>query len=148
MKTISLKIFTMFIVILRCFYIIYVEMSRGCRVPLKTDSGFSKKLSFQIAHRNGSAFRFYIWISDFGRKNFRNLFLVSRRIWQIRKVHFSETSCITKGSRINLNKKSMWQYKRYMLSVHIYFIKINSLQAVTFLFISIHYHSLCHSVNQ
>ena len=33
-KTIFLKIFTMFIVILRCFYIIYVEMSRGCRVPL------------------------------------------------------------------------------------------------------------------
>ena len=34
-KTIFLKIFTMFIVILRCFYIIYVEMSRQCRVPLK-----------------------------------------------------------------------------------------------------------------
>ena len=29
-----LKIFTMFIVIQRCFYIIYVEMSRRCRVPL------------------------------------------------------------------------------------------------------------------
>ena len=33
-ETIFLKNFTMFIVILRCFYIIYVEMSHQCRVPL------------------------------------------------------------------------------------------------------------------
>ena len=35
---IFLKIFTMLIVILRCFYIIYVEMSPRCRVPLKWES--------------------------------------------------------------------------------------------------------------
>ena len=33
-KTNFFKIFTMFIVILRCFYIIYVKMSYQCRVPL------------------------------------------------------------------------------------------------------------------
>ena len=34
-KTIFLKNFAMFIVILRCFYIIYVEMSHQCRVLLR-----------------------------------------------------------------------------------------------------------------
>ena len=34
-EKIFFKIFTMFIVILRCFYIIYVKMSYQCRVPLR-----------------------------------------------------------------------------------------------------------------
>ena len=36
-KTNFFKIFTMFIVILRCFYIIYVKMSYQCRVPNVTN---------------------------------------------------------------------------------------------------------------
>ena len=89
-----------------------------------------KYLSPLISHRNGSVFKIYIWISVFRRKKqFRNLFLGSRDIIHIQKVHFFGDALVSEPTLLNHTKS--YNISRIALLEHLFLSIIFGLPEAT-----------------